>query len=74
MTDIEHRITRAEREYDQVTNAAFIAKARLKSLSSDRTIDALQVARAKALVDVLEKKRSALRHSLDELENEADRA
>lgn len=74
MNDIEHRITRAEREYDEVTNATFIAKARLKSLSNDRTIDALQVARAKAHVDVLEKKRSALRDSLDRLENEAERS
>lgn len=68
--DIEVRIARTEREYERLTNAAFIARSRLKSLTIDASASALEVARARAHLETLEKKRANVRETLDGLESD----
>lgn len=68
--DIEVRIARSEREYERLTNAAFIARSRLKSLSIDASVDALEIARARAHLETLEKQRANVRETLDSLESD----
>jgi chromosome segregation ATPase len=70
--NIEVRIARTEREYERLTNATFIARSRLKSLSIDKSMSALEVARARAHLERLEKKRASVRETLDELEGDPD--